>query len=106
MTTTTKKLRPKRVMPFETFSPEVKEAIIKRDGNKCICKCEKCDGYGHSIDHLVKNTKANRKKYGNLLQSKQNGNLMSEYCHRNCISTEEMNTKRKWLTEKFDLLVE
>ena len=82
------KLPPKKKKgKFKTFSKETKAKILYKWGYRCACQCSnKCDGSVHSIHHLVENTTANRKKYGDRIQSEENGVPLSQYCHSNCVT--------------------
>lgn len=81
------KLPPKNKIPFATFSKLTRMAIVTRDSNQCKCRCEKCERILFlSIHHLISNTKANRKIYGNLLQNKSNGVMLCQVCHGGCVS--------------------
>ena len=62
------------------FSNLTRLEIYSRDD----CKCTQCgddEYFNLEIHHIIANTKLNRKLYGNLIQSKENGILCCHKCH-------------------------
>ncbi len=79
---------------METFDQDTREKIYKKYWHKCANSQE--DGclinQGLSIHHIVYNTKPNQKKYGDKLQSEENGLLLCQHCHNN-------QTRFKWIQD-------
>jgi len=73
-------------MKRPTFPEEVREYIWDKYFSQCAnWKHDKCiTPTGLSIHHVIANTETNAKIYGDdFLQSKENGILLCDWCHRN-----------------------
>ena len=63
-----------------SFSKLTRLEIYSRDNAKCT-QCGEDEYFLLEIHHIICNSKLNRKLYGNLIQSKENGILCCHSCH-------------------------
>ena len=65
---------------MKTFSPEVREMMYKAANG--FCQCDRhCVKKVTEFDHILPNTKSNRKKYPLFLQSPFNCRPINQDCH-------------------------
>lgn len=88
----------------KTFTQETRIKIYEKYWHKCAnseadgCKINE----GLSIHHLIHNTKPNQKKYGDLLQSQENGLLLCQQCHNNQSTFGWIQTLAKSVEDTFN----
>ena len=65
---------------MKTFSKLTRLEVYSRDNARCT-QCGEDEYFLLEIHHIIANTKLNRKLYGHLIQSRDNGILCCHKCH-------------------------
>lgn len=69
---------------MNTFDSKTRMRILERSDFRCECRGPGCMGNRClAPHHIIPNTKANRKKYGNeVIQSMRNAVELCQHCHQ------------------------
>ena len=89
-------------MTKPTFSREVRNAVLIKQGWKC-CQCDEYRGL--TFHHIIINSKLNQRLYGELLQTRDNCRAVCSTHHQN--RTWDIPIKRELQMKfKFELMKE
>lgn len=87
---------------YVTFSDDTRESIW--DKYHHVCGNPECqDRTALSIHHIVHNTDSNKLKYGDLIQSQENGILLCYKCHSNHTSIQFIQDLQEKLLLQWEL---